>query len=146
MSSGVVLVGSAGSILDELVTSAIDSSGEMATLCGGACQFPGVGISAMTFGGDTPMIDDRRRIGLRVAHDGVDAVQVDGLVVVRRDGDLRPAGDGERGDESACGDECPDLRSNLFQLHGDDVHFASGQLSVWARLRWLNTISPGSDY
>src|SRR5262245_63200856 len=56
VSSGAVLVGSAGSIFVEFATSAIDSSGATATLCGGACQLPGAAISAITFGGVTPRL------------------------------------------------------------------------------------------
>src|SRR5438034_10064306 len=48
---GMRLVGSAGSSFSLAVTSANDSSGETATLNGGATTLPGTSSSATTFGG-----------------------------------------------------------------------------------------------
>ena len=53
-SSGIVREGSAGSIFVAAVTSAIESSGAIATLSGGPTIDVGTGSSARTFGGDTP--------------------------------------------------------------------------------------------
>src|ERR1700678_2837341 len=54
--SGIVLVGSPGSIFMAAVTSAIDPSGEMATLCGGPTTEGGAFTSPITFGGETPRL------------------------------------------------------------------------------------------
>src|SRR6185503_11756404 len=52
-SSGTVRAGLPGSILVDEVTSAIDSSGATATLCGGLAQLPGANTSPTTRGGET---------------------------------------------------------------------------------------------
>src|SRR5205085_3498141 len=51
LSSGICLVGSAGSIVIELATSAMSSFGDTATLVGGPARLLGTSISASTLGG-----------------------------------------------------------------------------------------------
>ena len=52
LSSGICLVGSAGSICIELATNAMSSFGEIATFVGGPTTLFGISISASTLGGE----------------------------------------------------------------------------------------------
>ena len=79
VSSGIVFVGSAGSILVDAVTSAIDSSGATATLCGGLAQLPARDL-ADHLGRRHTKVEDGHRIGWRISHHRIDPFDVQTLL------------------------------------------------------------------
>ena len=88
MLCGAVFFLSAGSSLVAAVTSANDSSGAMATLCGGPTRLVGILISATSLGGVVGQIIDRHVVGDRIVRDGVDTVDQHALAVIGRNGEV----------------------------------------------------------
>ena len=107
LSSGICLVGSAGSICIELATSAMSSFGDTATLVGGPTTLLGTSISASTLGGVALQIDEGHGVGrrallyLRLAVDELD------LGVVGRDGDFGVGRRGRARHQQGCQDASP---------------------------------------